>query len=78
MNFVIMGDSQQYFGARKLWSKLSKSSDVIVDLVNIKTKKVLKKNITLHQGNSEEDFDKAVWSLDTSKENIRPILKKIL
>lgn len=34
--YAIIGDKKQYFGARKLWSRLSKANDVIVDIINIK------------------------------------------
>lgn len=77
-NFVVMGDSQQYFGARKLWAKLSKNSDVIVDLVDIKRVKLVESNVKLHHGNHERDFDERLWSLDKSKKHIRPILRKII
>lgn len=31
LDYNILGDEQQYFGARKLWARLSKDLDVVVD-----------------------------------------------
>jgi hypothetical protein len=76
--FVIMGDSKQYFGARKLWSKLSKQHDIVVDLVDIKRGKLIESHVKLHQGDHETDFDARLWSLGKEKKNIRPVLRKIL
>lgn len=75
--FTVMGDSRQYFGARKLWARLSEELDVIVDLVDIKRGKVLETNVKLHHGNQETDFDTRLWSLGVDKKNIRPFLRKI-
>lgn len=78
-NFVVMGDSQQYFGARRLWSKLSRQNDVIVDLIDISENKILDQGVILHHGETEKDFDERLWSMfpDVSKRNIRPILRRI-
>lgn len=78
LKFLIMGDSIQYFGARILWKKLSEDRDVIVDLIDLKQKKILERNIKLSHGKKDYEFDKRLWSYKTGKEFIRPILKDIL
>jgi GNAT superfamily N-acetyltransferase len=77
-NFTVMGDSKQYFGARKLWAKLSKDSSLTVDLINIKTEKIIMKNVQLHHGD-EFDVDTRLWSTfpDITLKDVRPILRKI-
>ena len=74
----ILGDSHQYFGARRLWSRLSKELDVQVDLVDIQKKVIIEENVILHHGRYDEDFDERLWSRGEDKLHIRPILKKIL
>lgn len=80
VGFVIMGDKHQHFGARKLWSKLSNQNDLLVDIVDIKNLKVIEKSVRLKHGNKDKDIDSRLWSLypDTSKEHIRPILRKLI
>lgn len=78
LKYDIMGDSQQYFGARKLWAKLSKDVNFSVDIVNIKTKEIIEYGVKVHQGLEDSDFDKRIWSYDRDKDNIRLILTKIL
>lgn len=78
LKYLIMGDSIQYFGARILWKKLSEDNEVIVDLIDLKKKVILDKDITLHHGKKDHEFDKRLWSYEKGKENIRPILKDIL
>lgn len=78
LGYDIMGDSQQYFGARKLWAKLSQDNKFMVDIVDIKDKEVLEYGVKVYQGLDDADFDKRVWSYDRSKDNIRLILTKML
>lgn len=73
----ILGDEIQYFGARKLWTKLSNLIDVTVDIIDISTGSFLEKNVVLHHGDDDWDFDNRVWSYDVDKKNIRLILKDI-
>jgi len=74
LKYTILGDSEQYFGARKLWARLSKELDVQVDLYNVKTDEVIEKNVILHHGNYNNDFDEKLWSFSKSKIHIRSIL----
>ena len=76
-NIIILGDEIQYFGARKLWSRLSKSIDVVVDIIDVKTNIYLEKDVLLKHGNEDWDFDNRVWSYDYDKKNIRLLLKEI-
>jgi len=76
-NFIILGDEIQYFGARKLWARLSKSLDVVVDIVDIDKSIFIEKNVTLTHGNYDHEFDERVYDYDDSKKDIRLILKDI-
>lgn len=77
MKYTILGDSEQYFGARKLWSVLSKEVDVQVDLYNIQTDNIIEENVTLYHGDYNNEFDKRLWSYSKEKHYIRSILKDI-
>jgi hypothetical protein len=76
-DITIIGDTEQYFGARKLWSKLSKSIDVKIDIVDTNTKDVLEQNVILHQGDYDHDFDERLWSYDIDKLHLRSVLRRI-
>jgi len=78
LDYTILGDKHQYFGARKLWARLSKDLDVKVDIINAKTKTLIKQNIILHHGNYDEDFNEALWSYKDDKEYLRSVLTKIV
>jgi hypothetical protein len=79
MKFQIMGDEIQFFGARKLWAKLSKMTDITVDIIDILSDKYLEKNVIIHQGKDDWDYDFRVWgeNYDSSKKDIRLILKDL-
>lgn len=77
MNLTIIGDSEQYFGARKLWSLLSKELDLIVDIYDIKNDKIIEEDVILYHGDYNNNFDTRLWSFSKSKHNIRSILKDI-
>jgi hypothetical protein len=65
----------QRFGARRLWSKLSKMIDLTVDIIDLENNKVLEKDTAIHHGEKDEEFDKRVWSYEIDKKHIRIILK---
>lgn len=75
----IISGAIQFFGARKLWAKLSR--EAVVDVIDIKTNKVLEKNVLLKHGESDEDFDKKYYgdseNGDFTKDNIRFLLKDV-
>jgi len=76
--FIILGDEVQYFGARKLWSRLSKDTSVKVDIIDVETKQYLEKDVILKHGTKDWEFDDRVWSYEHEKKNIRLLLKDIL
>lgn len=76
--YTLVGDSEQYYGARLLWAKLSKNLDLKVDIYDIKKNELLFDNVILHHGKYEQDFDKRLWSVSKDKNNIRSILTEIL
>ena len=77
MGYSIISDKDQYFGARKLWSKLSRETDVIVDVVDLKTFEIIARGVNIKHGKMNDEFDERFWSKTTNKENIRFILRKI-
>lgn len=76
-DMVILGDEIQYFGARRLWAKLSKRLDLTVDIVDISKGVYLEKDTIIHHGIEDWQYDERVWDYTTIKKNIRLILKDI-
>lgn len=76
-NFTILGSDMQRFGARRLWSKLSKMEDLNTSIIDFSTNEIIDSNVTIYHGTEDSDFDKRVWSLDSSKRHIRLVLKSI-
>ena len=74
---VILGDEIQYFGARRLWSKLSMKLDLTVDIVDVSKGIYLERDVLIHHGLEDWEFDDRIWDYTTSKKNIRLILKEI-
>jgi hypothetical protein len=80
LKITLLGDSVQYFGSRKLWSSISKSSHVIVDIIDITHKKLIDENVEVYHGFDNWDWDKRVWTDngdDTKIVDIRLILRDI-
>lgn len=77
LKYTILASEEQYFGARKLWTRLSKALDVTVDIIDIKNNHIMEKSVILHHGNYDHDFDERVWSYTLEKKNIRLILTDI-
>ena len=75
---MILGDREQYFGARRLWAALSRDTDIIVDVVDYRNLTVIARDVRLHQGRYDEDFDKAIWSYDDSRKHIRLVLRDVI
>lgn len=73
----LLGDGEQYLGARRLWSKLSKQLNYQVDIVNIKTKEILISDTEIYHGYTDEEFDKRVWSFDNEviRDEVRILLR---
>lgn len=78
LKMKILGDETQFFGARKLWARLSKMSDIKVDIIDFRNGEVLEKDVVIHHGLEDWDFDERVWSYDVDKKHIRLILNDII
>ena len=76
-NFIILGSDMQRFGARKLWSKLSKCEYLNVSIIDFETGEIIDSNVRIYHGLEDGDFDSRVWSSDNEKRHIRLILKCI-
>jgi len=76
LKFNIMSDEIQYTGPAKIYSKFSKSEYICADIVNIKTKKIIKENHCIYFNPKDDlDFDKLVWDLkDYNKMDVRIVL----
>ena len=75
LNYQILGSDMQRFGARRLWAKLSKRSDLIVDIIDFENNKILEKDTEIYHGLEDGDFDKRIWCSGVNKKHIRLILR---
>ena len=75
LNYKILGSDMQRFGARRLWSKLSKHEDLSVDILDFKSNEIIESSVQVYHGPKDEEFDKRVWSYDSDKKHIRLILR---
>ena len=75
LNYKILGSDMQRFGARRLWSKLSKREDLRVHIFDFDNNKILEKDVEIYHGLEDSDFDTRVWSYDSDKKHIRLVLK---
>jgi len=76
LKFTVLCDELQYFGARRIWTSLSRSESVSVDVVDIDKMKIIKSDIeNLKQGYEDSDFDVEYWSSHYDKSDIRFILR---
>ena len=82
LKYTILGDLEQYFGARRLWSGLSKIKSFTVDIIDLNENKIVFKDIILEHGELDEEFDRILWDFEDSKsyisKNYRCILTKII
>ena len=76
-NLVLLSDEVQYFGARRLWSRLSKRIDSVVDIVDVSKCVYLERDVVIHHGLEDWEFDERVWDYTSAKKDIRLILKEI-
>jgi len=75
LGYSILGDKEQYLGARRLWSRLSiNNPDVKVDIVNIDTGEIIISDYNIKHGKSDDSFDPNVWTTDDSTHHIRTLL----
>lgn len=78
LKYSILGDEIQYHKARLLWARLSKLNTVKVDIIDIDTGKVIDKDVTLHHGEADYEFDERVWDYSDIKKHIRLVLTDVL
>lgn len=74
----LVSDSVQYFGARKLWERLSKETVVTVDILDVSTN-MITPNVVIDKG-SNNFADKRIWHFNKNNQiakNIRLILRSI-
>jgi hypothetical protein len=76
-SMVILGDRTQYFGARRLWAALSRDTDLVVDIVDVRDMKIVEQNVTLHHGQYDHEFDQRIWSYGQEIAHIRLVLKNL-
>ena len=81
LHFTVLGDLEQFFGARKLWTGLSKIKSMQVDVIDLKENKVIIENAILVHGEKDNEFDRRIWDTEESEsyvsKNFRCILTKI-
>lgn len=81
LHYTILGDLEQYFGARKLWTGLSKIKSMQVDVIDLSKNEIIIENAILIHGEKDEEFDKRIWDTEESDsyiaKNFRCILTKI-
>lgn len=77
LKYNLISANTQRFGARKLWSKLSRMSDLPIDIIDFDENIIIEKDVILKHGNSDEEFDRRVWSYDNSTKHIRLILNSV-
>ena len=72
MKYILMGDEEQYDGARRLWADLSKQSSLKLSIYDYNTGDKLKDDYEIKL--DDEFFDPELYSWDKSKAHVRPIL----
>lgn len=78
LKYTILGDEIQYHKARLLWVRLSKLDTVKVDIIDIETDKVLERDVILHHGEADYEFDERIWDYSDIKKYIRLVLTDVL
>jgi hypothetical protein len=77
LDYTILSDKEQYFGARLLWNRFSKDVSVQVDVVDVNSREIWRENVLLKHGPKDEEFNKDYWADDESKNHIRFLLRKM-
>lgn len=75
--YTILGDEIQYYKARLLWARLSKLNTVKVDIIDIDKGEVIEKDVILHHGEADYEFDERVWDYSDIKKDIRLVLTEV-
>jgi hypothetical protein len=72
--YLIIGNNKSYFGNKRIWSKISTLSDILIDSINPINKQLVNQNIILNRGNGNDE----TWGYQTSNELLLLILKNII
>jgi hypothetical protein len=74
----LISDVEQYFGARKLWSKLSYDATLTVDIIDTKACLITFHDVKIKHGPHESKWlDERIDSYNDDKSHLRMILKHI-
>lgn len=73
---TIVSDFVQFNGARFLYAKLSKDTDIRCDIYDNEKEEIILKDYKVDHGGEDWDFDDRIWSYDDSKRNILIVLSK--
>jgi GNAT superfamily N-acetyltransferase len=76
LGYLVMCDDLQYYGARKIWARLSVSEDFVVDVVDRAEEKMVVAGVELHQGDSDDDFTEDFWSYYHDKTDLLFVLRR--
>jgi GNAT superfamily N-acetyltransferase len=76
LGYLVMCDDLQYYGARKIWARLSVSDDFAVDVVDRVEEKLVVAGVELYQGDSDEDFTEDFWSYYHDKTDLLFVLRR--
>lgn len=76
MNYSLLGDEYQFFGAKRLWARLSTEANIKVSIMTYPEGKFLEHDTMIGHGEEDWQFDDRVWSYDTDKQNIRLLATK--
>jgi hypothetical protein len=75
LNYTILSANMQRFGARRLWAKLSRETDLTVDIIDFDNNRIIEEDVEIYHGEKDEEFDNRVWSYSADKKHIRLILR---
>lgn len=77
LGYTLLGNEIQYFGARRLWARLSHLEGVAVDVIDISEPKLLYTDTGIYHGTEDADFDLRIWRYEEDKKDIRLILRDV-
>ena len=75
--FTLLGDLIQFFGARRLWARMSQMPDIIVDVIDYDERIIIERDRKIHHGLEDHDFDTALYSYGCDKAHIRLIMTDV-
>lgn len=77
--YTIICDYEQYLGARRLWSSLSREPDFTVDVINVATDALVKSHALIQHGSDDADIDPELWSFNAKdqQKNLFFVLRRV-